>query len=195
MSQSGGEIDQRLVMALAHPLRLQLLRILGERVASPSQMARLTKEPVPKVDYHTKVLVECDCVELVKTEPKRGVIEHFYRAKPQAVLGSRDWQEVPDPLRGELAAASLDAFIPQAIAALEGKTFQARKGSAFTWQQFTVDEPGWAEILRIMQDGEERIHRVQERCAERIEDPNHGTSIVVALSAFEAKGSKGQSGQ
>jgi DNA-binding transcriptional ArsR family regulator len=133
MSQYGGEIDQRLVRALAHPLRLQILHILAEQVASPAQMSGLTKQPVGNVSYHTKVLLDYDCIELVEEKPRRGAVEHFYRAKPHATLGSKSWQGIPEPLRGDLAAASLDSFIPRATAALEAGTLQGRKGSAITW--------------------------------------------------------------
>jgi DNA-binding transcriptional ArsR family regulator len=195
MSQHNGDIDQRLVKALAHPLRLQILQILGGQVASPAQMADLTEQPVGNVAYHTNVLLEYGCIELVEEKPRRGAVEHFYRAKPHATVDSRSWQDAPEPLRRELVAASLDSFLIRATAAFEAKTFQTRKGSAFTWQPFTVDESGWKEVLRILKEGEERIRRIGEESAKRIESPQQGISIVVAFSAFETRGAKGQPSQ
>jgi DNA-binding transcriptional ArsR family regulator len=194
MSESNGEIDQQLVRALAHPLRVQILRILEKCVASPNQMAGLTRKPLGNVSYHTKVLLKYGCIELVDTVSRRGAVEHFYQAKSNAAIGSRNWQELPELLRSDLAAANLEGFLTHVIAALEGKAFQARKDSSFAWQQFTVDESGWKEIQRILEDGQEGIRRVGEKCAKRLGVPNQGISIIVALSAFEAEKDKGQSG-
>jgi hypothetical protein len=32
-------------------------------------------------------LIELECIELVRTEPRRGTIEHFYTAKPRSFIG------------------------------------------------------------------------------------------------------------
>jgi len=186
MSKSD-KIDQHLIKALTHPLRVRILEILSEQLASPLEMARLTGQKLGDVSYHTKVLLEYDLLELVRTEPRRGAVEHFYRAKPQADLGSRSWQEVPGPLQQHLAAASLDTFLAHVVPAIATGDLQARKGAAFTCQQLTVDESGWREIVRILQTVEERIHRVAKKCEERSKDPDKGISIVVSLSAFEEK--------
>jgi len=188
MDKPEEDIDHRLVKAMGHPLRLEILRILGERVASPTEMAVLTKQRLGNVSYHTKVLLECDCIELVREEGRRGAVEHFYRAKPSGRLGSRPWKEVPASLRGDATAAALDAFTTRAIAALQAGTFQDREGSAFAWQALAVDERGWKEIVRIVERGEERIRQIAEKCADLIDDPDKGIPVVVALAAFEAKG-------
>ncbi len=195
MSKSEEGVDHRLVKALAHPLRLEILRILGERIASPSEMVDLTGEALGNVSYHTKVLLECDCIELVKKEPRRGAIEHYYRAKPRAALGSRPWKEIPDFLRGDATAAALDAFTSRAIGALEAGTFHDREGSALTWQTLTVDERGWKEIVGIVERGEERIRQIAEKSADRVDGPGRAIPVVVALAAFEAKGYEKEAGK
>ncbi|HEX5983824.1 MAG TPA: hypothetical protein VFY69_06425, partial [Solirubrobacterales bacterium] len=175
-------MDHRLVRALGHPLRLEILRILGERMASPSEMVDLTGERLGNVSYHTKVLLECNCIELVKKEPRRGAVEHFYRAKPRGALGSRPWKKIPDFLRGDATAAALDAFTSRAIGALEAGTFHDREGSTLTWQTLVVDERGWKEIGRIVESDEERVRQIAEKCADRIDDPGAAIPIVVALA-------------
>lgn len=195
MSKPEEELDQRLVKALAHPLRIEILRILGERVASPSEMAVLTKQPLGNVSYHTSVLLDFDCIELVKEEPRRGAVEHYYRVKPGGILGSRTWRQVPASLRGEVTGAALDAFTARAIAALQAGSFQGREGSAFIWQTLVVDERGWKEIVRIVEKGEERVRQIAEKCADLIDDPAEGIPVVVALAAFEAEGCEKEAGK
>ena len=74
-------IDRRLIKALGHPVRVRALEVLNERVASPSQLAKDLGEPLGNVAYHVKILEENDAIELVRTAPVRGALEHFYRAK------------------------------------------------------------------------------------------------------------------
>jgi DNA-binding transcriptional ArsR family regulator len=73
-------LDPRLIKALGHPVRVGALAILNERVASPSELAKELGESLGNVAYHVKVLEENDAIELVRTAPVRGALEHFYRA-------------------------------------------------------------------------------------------------------------------
>ncbi len=49
------KLDQRLIKALAHPLRVEILAILNERVASPNELAKGLGEGLSQVSYHVKV--------------------------------------------------------------------------------------------------------------------------------------------
>jgi DNA-binding transcriptional ArsR family regulator len=74
-------LDRRLIRALGHPVRVRALEVLNVRVASPSELAKELGEPLGNVAYHVKILEENDAIELVRTAPVRGALEHFYRAK------------------------------------------------------------------------------------------------------------------
>lgn len=74
-------LDPRLIKALGHPVRVRALEVLNTRVASPSELAKELGEPLGNVAYHVKILEENDAIELVRTAPVRGALEHFYRAK------------------------------------------------------------------------------------------------------------------
>ena len=95
-SKSKGKIEQRLFKALSHPLRFQALIILSERVASPNELAKELNEGLSQVSYHVKVLKDCECIELVKTEPRRGAVEHYYRATSRAFLSDDEWARLPE---------------------------------------------------------------------------------------------------
>lgn len=73
-------LDRRLIKALGHPVRVRALEVLNARVASPSELAKELGEPLGNVAYHIKILEENDAIELVRTAPVRGALEHFYRA-------------------------------------------------------------------------------------------------------------------
>ena len=57
-----------------------MLEALNEEDASPVQLARRFGEGVNLVAYHMRILADIGAVELVRTEPRRGSTEHFYRA-------------------------------------------------------------------------------------------------------------------
>ena len=84
MSKSDGRvIDQRLVRAVSHPLRVEVLEaIVNEGEISPTLVATKLKQDLGKVSYHVGVLKSCEVIELAKTRPRRGALEHFFRPAP-----------------------------------------------------------------------------------------------------------------
>src|SRR4051794_29587608 len=101
-------LDPIFAKALSHPLRQRILERLsacGE--ASPVQLARLLDARLPNVAYHVGVLVELGCVELVRTRPRRGALEHYYRALAQPGLDAEQWAGLPASFRRRALARTL----------------------------------------------------------------------------------------
>src|SRR5258705_1120414 len=94
--------ESRIAKALAHPLRARILQRLGERVASPGDLAVELDAPLGVVSYHVRMLRDYDCVELVRTQPVRGALQHFYKATARPNLDEGLWRTLPTTLRGEL---------------------------------------------------------------------------------------------
>ena len=92
---------------LAHPLRARILQRLGERVASPGDLAVELGAPLGVVSYHVRMLRDYDCVELVRTEPRRGALQHFYRATARPNLDEDQWRTLPAGLRRELSGETI----------------------------------------------------------------------------------------
>lgn len=168
-----------------HPLRLKLLGILSERVASPNELAEITEERLGTVSYHVRVLADNDCAILERTAQRRGAVEHFYRANLDAFMGSRAWPQLPPPLRGEITGEAWQELSDRLIAALQAKTFQRREGSGLCWLPLRVDEAGWEQVREIVARSEQSLREVGEACVKRLKD-EPGIPIVAALAAFEA---------
>jgi DNA-binding transcriptional ArsR family regulator len=183
MSDVSG-IDQRLVRALAHPLRARILRILGERVASPVEMSNDLDEPLGNVSYHVKVLREAEAVEEVRNEPRRGAVEHFYKATSRSSFVAEGWEAVPLPARQGLAGASFASLASQVVAALEAKTFENRDGSSISWQPLSLDERGWSEIVEILKGVDAQLKAAAKKSRRRLKDQD-GISVVALFGAFE----------
>jgi DNA-binding transcriptional ArsR family regulator len=181
----GGEVNQRLMRALAHPMRVTILQLLEEAPSSPVRISQRIDESLGSVSYHTNVLADLGLIELVETRPARGAVEHIFRIDPDATLGSPSWRRVPPSLRSSVVGGALNSFTARAIEALRAGTFQARDGSVLSWLPLRVDEQGWAEIAEIVESVEERFRAVGERCGARLENQDDGIPIVVAVAAFE----------
>lgn len=65
---------------LSHPLRPVILNALDGRTASPSVLAKELKVPLGTMAYHVRQLHDMQMVKLVKRTPRRGAVEHHYRA-------------------------------------------------------------------------------------------------------------------
>jgi DNA-binding transcriptional ArsR family regulator len=112
MPQPRRGVDTRLAKALSHPIRVQALKILNERVASPSDIARDLELPVANVSYHIKTLLQLGCIEEVEYRHVRGAVEHRYRAIRRADAQLDDWADMPanarDDLAGKIARAAFN---------------------------------------------------------------------------------------
>jgi len=186
-------IDQRLVRALSHPLRVRILEVLTERVASPTLLSEQLGANLSHVAYHTRTLDRCGCLNLVDTAQRRGATEHFYKAAPRSFVGSRDWRRVPHSILGGVSGASLQTFMDKAIAALEAGTLDGRDDAVLNWMPLLVDELGWEEVVAILEEANDRILAAHERCEERLADPDRrrrAISAVVSLAGFETAGSR-----
>src|SRR3978361_784784 len=94
-AQESGELDEGLLRAISHPLRPRLPGMLAGRPASPNMLARELELPLGRVSYHIRLLSDLGAIELVRTEPRRGALEHFYRAVTRGWVREDDWARRP----------------------------------------------------------------------------------------------------
>lgn len=74
------DLETRRHKAFSHPLRASILRRLADRVASPGELAAELGASLGVVSYHVRMLRDYGMVELVRMEPRRGALQHYYRA-------------------------------------------------------------------------------------------------------------------
>jgi DNA-binding transcriptional ArsR family regulator len=184
-------IDPRLIKALSHPLRVQILDILSERVASPNGISTELRTGLTHVAYHTRALDSYGLLQLVRTAQRRGATEHFYKAMPNAFVGHRAWREIPQPLLGGVSAATLQTFLDKAIDALEAGTLDRRGDTVFRWMPLLLDETGWAEVVAIMEEATNKALAAHLRSQDRLAEAGAKAAIstVIGLACFETAGS------
>lgn len=179
-------VDQRLVKALAHPLRVEILAILNERMASPNELSKELEEGLSQVSYHVKVLKDFECIEMVKTEPRRGAVEHYYRATARAFLTDPDWKSLPDSVKPGVSSSAMQMILADVFGALEGGTFDARDDRHLSWTPGVVDEQGWEESVDLVAETLERIMKIHEGSAKRLAKSGEaGIPASTVLMNFE----------
>lgn len=67
------------VMALAHAIRRDIIVALARGTTSPTEIAAVLERPLGVVAYHVRMLVSYGVLEVERTEPRRGALQHFYR--------------------------------------------------------------------------------------------------------------------
>jgi DNA-binding transcriptional ArsR family regulator len=179
-------VDQRLVKALAHPLRVEILAILNERMASPNELSKELEEGLSQVSYHVKVLKDFECIEMVKTEPRRGAVEHYYRATARAFLTDSDWKSLPDSVKPGVSASAMRLILANVFGALQGGTFDARDDRHLSWTPGVVDEQGWQETVDLVAETLDRTMKIHADSAKRLaKSGDDGIPASVVLMNFE----------
>lgn len=161
-------VDVKLLKALGHPLRQRILQVLNDGVASPNEVANKLEEPLSNVSYHVKILEKCDAIELVRTEPVRGALEHFYRAKARARLDESEWKRLPESVRDSLFGQTIDQIWTHVAAAMGKDGFDNPK-SAAAWVELELDEEAYAELSQSVEDFFDRAIALQAASKARLE--------------------------
>ncbi|HEX8752466.1 MAG TPA: ArsR family transcriptional regulator [Solirubrobacterales bacterium] len=180
-------VDHRLMKVLGHPVRVQALTILNERVASPNEIARGLEIDVGTSAYHVRALEKHGYIELVGTRPVRGATEHFYRATKRAFITTDDWSQLPDSLRSSISATVFQSIVDDGADAIGSGTFDRRRDRHLSWTTMVLDEQGWEELSREMADTLARVMKIQGIAAGRLaESKEQGASFTVSMLGYEA---------
>ena len=126
LAQGSGELDEALLRAISHPLRHRLLGMLDGRTASPNMLARELDLPLGRVSYHIRLLADLGAIELVRTEPRRGALEHFYRAVTTVWFSEADWQKLPRSARRGILGQNLQHIFGSVTAAAKAQASAAK---------------------------------------------------------------------
>jgi DNA-binding transcriptional ArsR family regulator len=158
--------EARIAKALAHPLRARILQRLGERVASPGDLALELGAPLGVVSYHVRMLRDYDCVELVRTEPRRGALQHFYRATARPTLDEDQWRTLPSSLRRELAGETLAEVVDDLRAASDAGRLED-PDVVVTRTPLEVDERAFKKLNRLLARTHEQALQIAAESAAR----------------------------
>jgi DNA-binding transcriptional ArsR family regulator len=178
--------DAQFARVLSHPLRPQILQLLthwGE--ASPSRLANELQVPLGTLSYHVRLLRDTGWIEQVRTEPRRGAIEHFYRAIARPLIDDARWERLPLVVRRRLAAMTIGQIVESAALAVSAGGFD-RAGAHVDRLPLVLDEQGWRELSDLLAGTLEQAAHIQERSSARRSGsgPGDAPPSVLAILHF-----------
>jgi DNA-binding transcriptional ArsR family regulator len=178
--------DARLIRAYAHPLRIQILSLLDNRVASPKQIAEELGTPLPNTAYHVRQLASLGLVELVRRTARGGAIEHHYTAKVRPTIPDEVWADLPEIVRRAFTGGGLRQAIPQLLAAADAGGF-LDESSHFSRTPARLDAKGWKAISRELLKTLHRVEKLVEESEARLaKDPTEdGITANVVMAFFQ----------
>src|SRR3954451_6416933 len=179
--QDSGELDKALLRAISHPLRHRLLGMLDGRTTSPNELARELGLPLGRVSYHIRLLNDLGAIELVRTEPRRGALEHFYRAVTTVWFSESDWQKLPRSARRGILGQNLQHIFSSVTAAADGGGFD-RPESVVVRVPLELDEQGLEELSALLREAIDRAREVNTRAAKRRGSGDTTTSVPTELA-------------
>ncbi|MEA2245702.1 MAG: hypothetical protein QOH46_231 [Solirubrobacteraceae bacterium] len=183
-------IDQRIMKALSHPLRLRMLTLLNQKVASPSELAQELDEPLGNVSYHMRFLADLKMVKLVRTEPRRGAVEHYYEALEPPQISNGDWAQLPASLRRGLSDSLLRDIATDVRSASQDGGFD-RDNMHVSRAAMELDEEGWNELSAALSEVQQRARDIQEQSNKRRERSSaDAVRTALVLMQFECAGTQ-----
>ena len=159
--------DPRVVKALNHPLRVEILRAIEEDRASPVELSRRLKAPLGVVSYHVRVLADLGLIKLVKRTPRRGAVEHHYEAKAPVLLDDNVWKALPKAARRARNAPLLEQAGNAVDQAVRSGAFDA-DSAHLTLSTLALDERGQSELATELGKVSERVQKIAEASAKRL---------------------------
>lgn len=186
-------VEQIVAKAFAHPLRVQILIILNERVASPNLLSQELGQSLNLVAYHVRVLEKYDCIELVDTKQRRGATEHFYRATRRQFLTDSEWGKMPDSLRPGITGAMLKSVFEDVDDAAQSGTLEELDDRHLSRTPMVVDKQGWKDVADLLAETLDRVLEIQAEANERLANSGEeGLLSKVAIMHFKSPAPKAE---
>jgi DNA-binding transcriptional ArsR family regulator len=178
-------VDQRLMKGLSHPLRVQILTLINERPWSPRELQKELNEGLSQVSYHVKVLKDFELIELVKTEPRRGAVEHFYSPVQRIIIPEGMSAGLPKSARLEMLAKIIRDAERDVRESLKAGAFYEREDFHASWTPMDLDEQGCADLHARADEFLADLLKIESESANRqTGDTAESIPISVAVFAF-----------
>jgi DNA-binding transcriptional ArsR family regulator len=183
----GRPLDADLAKALSHPLRQRILEHLSEGgETSPARLAHALRAPLANVAYHVRILHRLGCLELVRTQPRRGALEHYYRATARPWLDDAQWALMPAALRREaLSRIARDVFADACAAGASGGFDHA--GAQASRVLLELDPQGQQDIAALLGETLSALRHIANQSAARTAERERGPAPIhteIALLHF-----------
>ena len=175
-------IDQRLVRSLAHPLRIQILELLTDHVASPNALAGQNSRPASATSPTTRARSTATARSNSSTPRSAAAPPSTSTRRPPAPSSAAPpWRKVPQSMRGGVSAATLQTFLDKAIAALEAGTLDGRDDTVFRWMPLLARRGGLEGGRRDPRRGDELMLAAHVRSQDRLSENGRQDTVSTVV--------------
>lgn len=190
--KSAPAVTANLAAIAGHPTRLRAWFLLAERTMSPKEIAREIGQDVGHVAYHVRELVRYGAIELVRTEPRRGATEHWYRTVTRPDMRIEDVRKLARNQSHENAGHIVQLQVADAASSFEAEVMVERPEHALIRYPIDFDQQAFAEASELMDETLERLYEIQNACVERTtgEPADRNISAMAHLNLFEMPAGK-----
>lgn len=180
--------EHAISFAVNHPIRLDCLAILIDRVASAKEIAAELGISVRTVGHHISKLHAVGAVRRVKSLSggnRRGASEHFYEAVTRPQVSAKEWRRMARSGRREVAARSLLAIVALGLSALGREGVETDDRFRVGWLAIPADKQGEDEVADLLEETLERAAGIKAENAHRLEKAGEdGKTRIVAVLGF-----------
>src|SRR3954447_9229621 len=179
-------VDPDLAKALSHPLRQRILeRLNADGEASPNELEGVVGAPLGNVAYHVRMLVGLGCVELTHTRPRRGALEHYYRAIAHPWLDAEQWANLPASFRRQALAGTLRDVVFDASEAGVAGGFD-HSDAQVKRLNVELDQQGWQDAAELLEETLVSLRRIHAKSVSRasegdVDERTIDTEVAVLL--------------
>lgn len=177
---------RKLLKALGHELRFEILAILNQQTAGPLELHRRLGEDLRTVSYHLNVLRECDCVEQVGAQTGDQSIERLYRATEPSLLSAEQMAEIPADHKERITDRWIGHVFEALSKAQEEGTLDDRDDRHLSTTPLALDERGWSELMKASDEFLDCVLEIRESSARRLEDDGEaGIPAMATIMSYE----------
>jgi hypothetical protein len=135
-----------------------------------------------------RFLADLDMVKLVRTEPRRGAVEHYYEALAPPLVSDDDWVQLPVSLRRALSDSTLSNIAGDLQGAARAGGFD-RPNMRLTRSSLLLDQQAWDELSELLAEVVQRTRALQDQSNKRRKDSDApGIPTALVLMQFENAG-------
>ncbi len=174
------------MQALSNRVRVRVLAILCERVASPKEISEELNEELGQVCYHISVLRERHLIVADHKVRVRGTVEHFYRAAASTLIPPSAWDNLPPGVRKGISVNLLQEFFNDASASMKADVFDEPPGE-LSWTPLILDTLGVEEFGKLSRDFLASVLELQANASKRLPKKKDNAAVdAVSATVFLA---------
>ena len=159
--------DPRYVKALSHPLRVRVLAILDERVASPLELSRMLRTELGVVAYHVRTLHRLGLIKLERETKVRGATQRHYKAVERPRISNEAWAKAPPIFKQALIDATLNQIHDYARDSAAAGGFD-RADAHVTRTALRLDAEGWQQLAALLMSVLGDVAEIEQGVAQRL---------------------------